>query len=110
NTMMIQRRQLTRLALALGASLGFAAPALAQPAYPSKPIVIVVPFVPGGPVDVMARSLGDQLAKSMKATVIIENRAGAGGNIGSNFVAKAPADGHTLLMATGSILSINQFL
>lgn len=76
---MIQRRQLTRLALAMCTSLGIA-PAFAQPAdYPSKPLTIVVPFVPGGPVDVMARTLGDQLARSMKVAVVIDNRAGAGG-------------------------------
>lgn len=108
---MMQRRQLTRLALALGATLSLgAAPALAQPAYPSKPLTIVVPFVPGGPVDVMARTLGDALGKSLNVPVVIDNRAGAGGNIGSQYVAKAPADGYTLLMATGSILSINEAL
>jgi len=96
---MMQRRQLTRLAIALGACLGLA-PAMAQPAYPGKPITIVVPFVPGGPVDVMARTLGDALGKSLNVPVVIDNRAGAGGNIGSQHVAKAPADGYTLLMAS----------
>lgn len=106
---MIFRRTFALIAAAsLGAVL---LPAAAQsPAYPSKPIRIVVPFAPGGPVDVMARLLGEQMTKSMNATVVVENRPGAGGNIGSAFVAKAPADGYTLLLATGSILTINEAL
>lgn len=99
---------LTAAAALLGLSSA-TAQAQAEP-YPSKPVRIVVPFVPGGPVDVMARMLSEQLSKSMKATVMVENRPGAGGNIGSSQVAKAPADGYTLLLTTGSILSINEFL
>ena len=108
--MKIQRRQLTTLALAAAIAGFAAAPAVAQPAYPSKPVRIVVPFVPGGPVDVMARVLGEQLSRSMNGTFVVENRPGAGGNIGSAAVAKAPADGYTLLLATGSILTINEWI
>lgn len=106
---MIFRRTFSLIAAAfLGA---VALPAAAQlPVYPSKPIRIVVPFGPGGPVDVMARLLGEKMTQSMNVTVVIENRPGAGGNIGSAFVAKAPADGYTLLLATGSILTINEVL
>lgn len=97
--------------LALASAALFSLPAMAQAgAYPSKPIRILVPFVPGGPVDVMARVLGEQLTRTMHATVVVENRPGAGGNIGAAAVASAPADGHTLMLATGSILTINEAL
>lgn len=108
--MKIQRRRLTALALAGAFASLAAAPALAQSAYPDKPVRIVVPFVPGGPVDVMARVLGEQLSKSMGGAFVVDNRPGAGGNIGSAAVAKAPADGYTLLLATGSILTINEWI
>ena len=108
----MQRRQIfTSIALALGCgAMGSSMTALASESYPSKPIKIVVPYVPGGPVDVMARIIGDSLGKSMKATVLIENRPGAGANIGSAFVAKSPADGYTLLLTPGSTLTINDAL
>lgn len=103
------RRHLLSLTAAALSLVPLPGLAQAQP-YPAKPIRIVVPFVPGGPVDVMARMLGEQLTQSMKATVVVENRPGAGGNLGSTAVAKAPADGYTLLLATGSILTINESL
>ncbi len=96
-------------ALALASLALCAAPALAD-SYPSKPIKIVVPFTAGGPVDVMARLVGDRMARSMQAVVVVENRPGAGGNIGSSFVAKSPADGYTLLLASSSILTVNEAL
>lgn len=96
---------LTALTVAACTVLG--QPVLAQ-AYPAKPIRIVVPFVPGGPVDVMARVLGEQFAKSMGQTVVVDNRPGAGGNIGSAQVAESTPDGYTLMLATGSILTINE--
>ncbi|MET0858324.1 MAG: tripartite tricarboxylate transporter substrate binding protein, partial [Telluria sp.] len=74
--------------------------ALAADAYPSKPIKWVVPFPPGGAMDVIARTLGDKLARSMKQPVIIENRPGAGGAIGSGVVAKAEPDGHTMMIVS----------
>ncbi len=86
-----------------------AAPALAD-SYPAKPIKIVVPFTAGGPVDVMARLVGDRMARSMQAVVVVENRPGAGGNIGSSAVAKSPADGYTLLLASSSVLTVNEVL
>jgi tripartite-type tricarboxylate transporter receptor subunit TctC len=88
---------------ALGAGLlglaGLAGPALA--AYPEKPIRIIVPFEPGGANDIMARVTAPLLSKAIGQPVIVENRAGGGGNIGANFVAKAPADGYTLLFTAG---------
>src|SRR5215472_10826949 len=78
--------------------------------YPDRPIRIVAPFPAGGLVDVLARALGDEMTKSMHQPVIIENRPGAGGNVGAEFVARSSADGYTLLMTSPGIQSINQFL
>jgi tripartite-type tricarboxylate transporter receptor subunit TctC len=78
--------------------------------YPSKPIKLVVPFPPGGTTDILARAVGAELSKSLGQPVIIDNRPGAGGNIGSEIVAKSPGDGYTLLMGTVGTHSINQSL
>ncbi|MEO5595860.1 MAG: tripartite tricarboxylate transporter substrate binding protein [Lysobacteraceae bacterium] len=78
--------------------------------YPSKPVKIVVPFAAGGSTDVVARILADKLTQEFKQPFLIDNRAGAGGNIGADAVAKAPADGYTLLMGTTGVLSINKYL
>ena len=83
-------------------------PAWAQ-AWPTKPVRIVVPFAPGGSTDALARLLAQRLSVIWGQTVVVENRAGAGGNVGADVVAKAPADGYTLLMASGSI-TINPHL
>jgi tripartite-type tricarboxylate transporter receptor subunit TctC len=85
-----------------------ASTALAQP-YPSKPIRIVVAFPPAGPTDIIARLLGPKLTETLGQPVVIENRTGAGGNVPSAQVAKAPADGYTLLFTT-SALAINASL
>jgi len=95
------RRQFAAVTVAL--LLGPAAlPALAQ-AWPAKPVRIVVPFAPGGSTDVVARMLAQRLTTLWGQTVVVDNRAGAGGNVGADVVAKSPADGYTLLMASGSI-------
>ena len=73
---------------------------LAHAAYPDKPIRWIVPFPPGGAMDSIARSLGEQLFKTYGQPVVIENRAGAGGNIGVDMVAKAPADGYTMVITS----------
>ena len=78
-------------------------PALAQDNWPNKPVRLVVPFAPGGSTDVIGRMLGQKLSVLWGQPVVIENRGGAGGNVGADVVAKAPADGYTLLMASGSI-------
>jgi tripartite-type tricarboxylate transporter receptor subunit TctC len=102
-------RPLLRVLFALMLATGFACSAGAQ-TWPAKPIRLVAPFPAGGLVDVLARALGDELSKSLGQPIIIENRAGAGGNIGADTVAKADADGYTLLMTSPGIQSINQFL
>ena len=79
----------------------------AQPNYPAKAIRYVVPFPAGGPLDIVARAIGQELSKSWTQPVIIDNRPGAGGNIGADLVAKSPADGYTILMGAVSTHAIN---
>lgn len=83
--------------LALAAALGVTTAASAQD-YPSRPIRIVVPYAPGGGTDTVARMMAERLASSLKQSVVVENKAGASANIGAEFVARAPADGYTVLV------------
>jgi len=102
--MSMQKRFWAILAsLVLAAS--WAAPAGAQSAgaYPNRPVKIVVPFPPGGATDIIARVIGQKISEQMGQAVIIENKAGANGNIASEFVAKAPPDGYTLIYNTSSV-------
>ena len=98
----------------LAVALGVTSPALfAQDgarAYPSKPIRIVVTFPPGGPTDLVARAVGQKLAESWGQPVVVDNRSGAGGNIGMDLVAKATADGHTLVLSSFGPLVISPFV
>ena len=84
--------------------------ASAQDKYPSKPVKIVVPFAAGGATDIVARLLAQKLTDAWGQSVVVENKAGAGGNIGADLVAKSPADGYTLLMTSGSIVTANQHM
>lgn len=86
-----------RVALALGAAVPLACAAQSA-AYPNKPVRIIVPFAPGGTSDSLARVLGQKLSELWAQPVLIENKAGADGNVGADFVAKAPADGYTLML------------
>jgi tripartite-type tricarboxylate transporter receptor subunit TctC len=78
--------------------------------YPDKPIRIIVPYPPGGSTDVLARALGQKVGAMLHQSVLVENRAGASGNIGASYVAKSPADGYTLFLGTSTALSVNQSL
>ncbi|MCW5258188.1 Bug family tripartite tricarboxylate transporter substrate binding protein [Verminephrobacter aporrectodeae] len=82
----------------------------AEPAYPTKPIRLIVPFAPGGSTDVLARLLAAALSPELGQPVIVENKAGAGGNIGGNYVAKSAPDGYTLLIAAAGPTVINPSL
>ncbi len=105
------RRQAAAIATAVAAALGLslaAGPALAQP-YPSKPITLVVAYPAGGDTDAMARLFAEKLTTRLGQPVVVDNRAGASGTIGSSFVSKAPPDGYTLLLAP-STFSIAQLV
>ncbi len=96
--MVIHRRTLAVLAAAL--VLPCVAMAQTETKWPTKPVKWVVPFPPGGAMDVIARTLGDRLAQDLGQPFVIENRPGAGGNIGADYVAKQPADGHTVMITS----------
>ncbi|MES2685855.1 MAG: tripartite tricarboxylate transporter substrate binding protein [Pseudomonadota bacterium] len=101
-----RRLALTSIALA---AIGFiATSATAQSAWPNKPVRIVVPFAPGGTTDILARAVAPELAKAFGQSFVVDNRAGAGGNVGADLVAKSPADGYTLLMGTVGTHGINK--
>ena len=96
--------------LAALAALACLAADPARAAWPEKPVRIVVPFAPGGATDVVARALGQRLSVVWKQQVIVENKPGAGGNIGADAVAKAAPDGYTLLLASPAEVAINAYL
>lgn len=106
----LPRRRALRAAFAALALAAGAAGAWAQPAYPSKPIRMVVPFAAGGATDVLARVIGEKMAASLGQPVVIDNKPGAAGIIGTDAVAKAPPDGYTLVLALSNSLLTNQFL
>ena len=102
-----RRAVLGAIALAATATLPLGA---AAQNYPTKPITIVVPFAAGGTTDILARLVGQHLSTELGQPVVVENKAGAGGNIGAAFAAKAAADGHTLFMGTVGTHAINASL
>ncbi len=97
-------------ALVLGVCCATPAITVAADAWPNQPIRFVVPFPPGGPTDLMARLIAEPLAQKLRTTVVVENRAGASGNIGSAHVAQAKPDGYTILLAASGNMSVNQTL
>ena len=98
------------LLLAVVISLALApCSAIAQP-FPAKPVRIVVPFPAGGPTDIVTRAMAQKMTESLGQTVVVENRAGAGGVLGTEFVARSPADGYTLLMGTIGGLAVSMSL
>jgi tripartite-type tricarboxylate transporter receptor subunit TctC len=98
-----------RAVLALAAVFAAAAPAHAQE-WPQRPVTIVVPFAAGGSADLLARILQQQMQAKFNIPFVVDNKSGAGGSIGTGYVAKAPADGYTLLVGTVSSIAINAFL
>ena len=104
----MHKRKLLLAALVLGAC---SQAALAQaPAYPSKPVKLIVGFAPGGAADYVARSVGDALGRALGQPIVIENKAGAGSSIAAEAVAKSAPDGYTLLIASPSSISVNPAL
>jgi tripartite-type tricarboxylate transporter receptor subunit TctC len=97
------------LSIALLASLAYINPAAAQN-WPAKPIKLFVNFPPGGAADVLARALAPSLGEALKQPIVIENKSGAGGNLGAEAVAHAPPDGYTLLMSSGGAITINPLI
>jgi tripartite-type tricarboxylate transporter receptor subunit TctC len=91
--------------LAALVGLGGLAPAAIAQGFPSKPVRLVVPFAPGGTNDIAARGIAPELGEVLGQVVVVENRAGAGGQIGAEAVAKSPPDGHTLMMASSSVMT-----
>ena len=105
-----RRRSVILLAAAL-AGLGLGTPGLAlAEGYPAKPIQLIVPFPPGGAVDIVGRTISKKLGDRLGQPIVIENKAGAGTVVGAAFVANAPADGYTLLISSGSTFTVNPAL
>ncbi|MBC5785261.1 tripartite tricarboxylate transporter substrate binding protein [Ramlibacter sp. USB13] len=102
---MSHRRPVVAALVALALGLPFAAQA--QQDYPARPVRLVVPFGPGTTTDIIARVFAEAMAKPLGQAIVVENRAGAGGNIGADLVAKSPADGYTIVMGTVGTHAIN---
>ena len=105
----MQRRQLLQTALFV-AAVGSAAVPVQADDYPTGPVTLVVPFTPGGSADFLGRIVGDRMAHGLAQPVVVDNRAGAGGSVGSAVVAKAEPDGYTLLLGHIGTLAFNPSL
>jgi tripartite-type tricarboxylate transporter receptor subunit TctC len=108
NSIFCRRRTVTGLAAA--ALLVASSLACAQSAWPTKPVKIIVPFAPGGTTDILARAVAPELSRAFGQQFVVENKAGAGGNLGAELVAKSAGDGYTLLMGTVGTHGINRAL
>ena len=107
--MTLSRRIL--LGVFTGASVSLVIPRRSFAAgYPTRPIQLVVPFAAGGNADIVGRLVGDQIGKGLNGTVVVENRNGAGGSVGAEYVAHANPDGYTLLVGSNGPLTVNPFL
>jgi tripartite-type tricarboxylate transporter receptor subunit TctC len=104
-----RRAVLVHLGASFAALAGAAYPALslAQPAYPARPITLVIPYPPGGSADTIGRLVGKRLSDQLGQPVVIDNRAGGGTVVGASYAAKAPADGYTLFLSSGSTFTVN---
>jgi tripartite-type tricarboxylate transporter receptor subunit TctC len=105
-----KNRRLVCAACAAAVTLFASLPLAAQGSWPTKPVRIVVPFAPGGTTDILARAVAPELTKAFGQQFVVDNRAGAGGNVGADLVAKSPGDGYTLLMGTVGTHGINKSL
>ena len=94
----------------LASALALPAAAQSPAAYPSRPVRLVVPFPPGGPLDIVGRTIAQKLTEAWGQSVVVDNRPGAGGNIGADLVAKSPPDGYTILMGALSTHAVNPSL
>ena len=107
---MTSRRDIIIGAASMAAPILFSGAARAAEPYPSKLITIIVPQAPGGANDIIARALGQKLAATIGSPVIVENKAGAGGNVGTAYAAHLPKDGYSLMITAQSVQTINPFL
>lgn len=104
----IEKYKLSRRLVLIAGALTLALPQLVTAqSWPTKPIKLVIPFAAGGTTDILGRLLAQQLTKDLGQNVIVENKGGAGGNIAAEFVAQSPADGYTIMLASGSMLTVN---
>lgn len=101
---------MSKAGMIAAACMLFTTTAFAADTYPTRPVRIIVPFAPGGATDIVARLVAQKLTESWGQTMVVDNRAGAGGNIGGELAAKANPDGYTLFMTSGSIVTANQHM